>query len=89
MLRQMYRQIDKADYDSYESKYNKDLSALMNQYHVKTKDEMIPGFVMTWRKRDNKKSDCDLLKQTAVEAMRADWHQSVQGNFSSFYGTMS
>ncbi|KAI8328366.1 hypothetical protein BC941DRAFT_327577, partial [Chlamydoabsidia padenii] len=64
-------------------KYNKDLSALMNQYGVKTEAEMISGFVMTWLKRGNKKSDYDLLKQTAaaVEAMKTDWRNEFYREF--------
>ncbi|ORZ09850.1 hypothetical protein BCR42DRAFT_300446, partial [Absidia repens] len=63
--------------------YNWDLTALMNQYGVKTETEMISGFVITWLKRGNKKSDYDVQKQTAsaVETMRKLWRSNFLKEF--------
>jgi hypothetical protein len=112
VLGRMYRQINKSDYDTYESrlvdqtvydtrlrvhgmekyigkarllryKYNKDLSALMNQYGVKTEAEMISGYIVTWLKRSVKKSEYELLQQTAgaVNSMKAGWRDEFYREF--------
>lgn len=64
-------------------KYNRELSALMNQYGVKTEAEIISGFVVNWLKDGGKKQPYEYQKQTvaAVAHLKQLWLSEFENEF--------
>ncbi|CAO3647238.1 unnamed protein product [Cunninghamella blakesleeana] len=77
----MERYIKKARELRYE--YNRDLSALMNQYGVKTEAEIISGFVVNWLNDGGKKRPYEHQKQTAaaVAHLKQFWLSKFENEF--------
>lgn len=67
----------------YKQKYNRDLSALMNQFGVQTEAEICSGYIIKWLKNGKSKTRYEQHEYTmkAVKAFKTVWRKKFEQEF--------
>lgn len=67
----------------YRQKYNRDLSALMNQFGVQTEAEICSGYIIKWLKNGKSKTRYEQHEYTmkAVKAFKTVWRKKFEQEF--------